>query len=57
MRQLRSVSARIGRLCVSTNGQRFLMVKDSAAAERVIPISMIVVEHWLEQLKTHEQAR
>ena len=42
---------------VSTDGERFLMVKDNAAAEDVTPISMIVVEHWLEQLKTHERAK
>jgi serine/threonine-protein kinase len=42
---------------VSTNGERFLMIKDSPAAEHQTPISMIVVEHWFEQLKTHERAK
>jgi len=36
---------------VSPNGERFLMIKDTPAAEDATPISMIVVEHWLEELK------
>jgi Tol biopolymer transport system component len=33
---------------VSADGQRFLMLKQTAAGE---PISMVVVEHWFEELK------
>jgi eukaryotic-like serine/threonine-protein kinase len=41
---------------VSADGERFLMVKDVAGAgQNPAPISLIVVEHWLEELKT--QAR
>ena len=37
---------------VSPNGQRFLMLKDNAAADQnAAPASMVVVEHWLEELK------
>jgi serine/threonine-protein kinase len=37
---------------VSPNGERFLMIKDTPAAEHATPISMIVVEHWYEELET-----
>ena len=36
---------------VSPDGQRFLMLKDSPASDQnVTPASMVVVEHWLEEL-------
>ena len=35
---------------VSADGQRFLVLKASAADPNVTPASMIVVEHWLEAL-------
>ena len=38
---------------VSSDGQRFLMVKDRAARDpNATPANMVVVEHWLEELKT-----
>ena len=38
---------------VSPDGQRFLMVKDAAARDpNVTPASMVVVEHWFEELKS-----
>ena len=37
---------------VSPDGQRFLMLKDSAAGDpNATPASMVVVEHWFEELK------
>jgi len=37
---------------VSADGQRFLMLKPSAAADsNATPLGMIVVEHWFEELK------
>jgi eukaryotic-like serine/threonine-protein kinase len=37
---------------VSADGQRFLMLKASAAADpNATPISMVLVEHWFEELK------
>ncbi len=37
---------------VSPDGQRFLMIKDSAAGDpNTTPASMVVVEHWFEELK------
>jgi hypothetical protein len=37
---------------VSADGKRFLMLKDSAAGgPNATPVSMIVVEHWFEELK------
>jgi serine/threonine-protein kinase len=37
---------------VSADGKRFLMLKDSAAGDsNATPASMVVVEHWFEELK------
>ena len=37
---------------VSADGKRFLMLKDSAAGDpKATPASMVVVEHWFEELK------
>jgi hypothetical protein len=37
---------------VSADGKRFLMLKDRAAADPTLtPASMVVVEHWFEELK------
>jgi len=37
---------------VSRDGQRFVMLKDSAASDpNATPASMVVVEHWFEELK------
>ena len=37
---------------VSADGQRFLMLKDSATGDpNATPVSMVVVEHWFEELK------
>ena len=36
---------------VSPDGTRFLMLKDSAADPTVTPASMVVVEHWSDELK------
>ena len=37
---------------VSPDGQRFLMIKNSAdGAPNATPASMVVVEHWFEELK------
>ena len=36
---------------VSADGQRFLMIKDSATGDpNATPASMVVVEHWFEEL-------
>ena len=37
---------------VSPDGQRFLMLKERAADPNATPASIVVVEHWLEELKT-----
>ncbi len=37
---------------VSPDGQRFLMLKESAADPNATPASMVVVEHWFEELKS-----
>ena len=36
---------------VSADGQRFLMLRASAADLNATPAGMVVVEHWLEELK------
>jgi hypothetical protein len=37
---------------VSADGKRFLMLKDSAAGDpNATPLSMVLVEHWYEELK------
>ena len=36
---------------VSPDGQRFLMIKDSRADGTVAPASIVVVQHWVEELK------
>jgi hypothetical protein len=36
---------------VSADGQRFLMIKDSLGDQNATPASMVVVEHWFEELK------
>ena len=37
---------------VSLDGQRFLMIKDGATTDdKATPASMVVVEHWFEELK------
>ena len=36
---------------VSPDGQRFVMLKDRAADPSATPASMVVVQHWLEQLE------
>ena len=35
---------------VSPDGQRFLMLKDSLGDPNATPASMVVVEHWFEEL-------
>jgi len=35
---------------VSADGQRFLMIKDAPASPGAMPASMVVVEHWVEEL-------
>ena len=37
---------------VSGDGRRFLMLKQSAADPNATPASMVVVEHWFEELKS-----
>jgi serine/threonine-protein kinase len=37
---------------VSADGQRFLMIKDGPANPNAMPASLVVVEHWLEELKS-----
>jgi len=36
---------------VSPDGQRFLMIRDGATDANGPPPSLIVVEHWFEELK------
>ena len=35
---------------VSADGQRFLMIKDGPANPNAMPASLVVVEHWFEEL-------
>jgi len=43
---------------VSADGTRFLMLKDSAAGEpHATPASMVVVEHWFEELTQRVNGR
>ena len=37
---------------VSADGQKFLMIKNAAASDQNAALSLIVVEHWTDQLKT-----
>jgi serine/threonine-protein kinase len=36
---------------VSADGQRFLMIKDGPANPNAMPASLVVVEHWFEELR------
>ena len=36
---------------ISPDGKRFLMVKDSPPNPNATPASLIVVEHWLEEVR------
>ena len=36
---------------VSLNGQRFLMIKAGTTDDTATPTSVVVVEHWFEELK------
>ena len=36
---------------VSRNGQQFLMIKEATADVNARPASLVVVEHWFEELK------
>jgi hypothetical protein len=36
---------------VSPDGQRFLMIKEGGADGTATPTSIIVVQHWVEELK------
>jgi serine/threonine-protein kinase len=36
---------------ISPDGQRFLMIKEGGAEETAAPASIIVVQHWVEELK------
>ena len=43
---------------VSLDGQRFLMIKDGASPDdKATPASMVVVEHWFEELKAKVPAK
>jgi serine/threonine-protein kinase len=42
---------------VSADGQKFLMIKNAAASDQNATPSLIVAEHWTEQLKTHVPAK
>jgi serine/threonine-protein kinase len=42
---------------VSADGQRFLMIKDAPANPNTAPASLVVVEHWLEELKRRGNGR
>ena len=42
---------------VSADGQRFVMIKDSTTADRAASASLVVVEHWFEELKAKVPAR
>jgi serine/threonine-protein kinase len=37
---------------VSADGQKFLMIKNAAASDQNAALSLIVVEHWTDELKT-----
>jgi hypothetical protein len=36
---------------ISADGQRLLMIKDAGADATAVPASLIVVQHWVEELK------
>ena len=36
---------------ISSDGQRLLMIKGGGAGENVAPASLVVVQHWLEELQ------
>jgi hypothetical protein len=36
---------------VSPDGKRFLMIKESGLAQDNAPLSLVLVQHWLEDLK------
>ena len=36
---------------VSLDGRRFLMIKETAADPNATPANMVLVEHWMEELK------
>jgi hypothetical protein len=36
---------------VSRDGQRFLMIKEGGGDRTAAPVSIIVVQHWVEELK------
>ena len=36
---------------ISPDGQRFLMIKDASAGATATPADLIVMEHWVEELK------
>ena len=36
---------------VSPDGQRFLKIKEGATDQKAPPPSLVVVEHWFEELK------
>jgi hypothetical protein len=43
---------------VSADGKRFLMLKDSApGVPNATPASMVVVQHWFEELKQRMNAK
>ena len=42
---------------VSPDGQRFLMIKDTAWDQTSTPASMVVVLNWLEELKAQVPAK
>ena len=42
---------------VSPDGQRFLMIKEGTADGHAPPPSLVVVEHWFEELKARVAAR
>jgi serine/threonine-protein kinase len=42
---------------VSLDGQRFLMIKEGGSDEKATPASLVVVEHWFEELKARVPAR
>ena len=56
--QTRYFSTPLGRTYdVSSDGQRFLMIKDAAAVGSAPPPSMVVVLNWSDELKTRVPAR
>ena len=42
---------------VSADGQRFVMIKEGTADDKAPPASIVVVEHWFEELKLKVPAR